>query len=145
MLHFGAIIDLTVVVNYLSREMATEAEEEVIDRLGSRDPRVGLETKHALIGHLQTTLRGMADLVLEMAKGLSRDQGTGKKSSGLNGVAEMKKLVLIVGGLNIPRLRVTILLGLVGLLLREVDRLKEVLLRVDRWSLPCSIISMALL
>lgn len=88
--------------------MATEAEEEVID-LGSRDPMVGLETEQVLIGRLQTTLRGMADLVLEMVKGLNKDRETGRKNSVLKGVVEMRKLALIVGGQNIPRHLVTML------------------------------------
>lgn len=86
----------------------TEAEEEVID-LGSRDLMVGPETEQVLIGRPQTTLRGMADLLLEMVKGLNKDQGTGRKNSVLNGVVAMRKAVLIVGDLNIPRHLVTIL------------------------------------
>lgn len=117
-----------------------EAEEEV----GFRDPVVGLETAELLTGRLQTT-RAMADLVLEMVTGLNKDQGQERKNNVSNGVVEMRKLVLIVGALNIPHHLVTILLGLADLLLKEVDRLKEVLLRGARWSLPCLIILMALL
>ena len=85
--------------------MVTEAEEEV----GSRDPVVGLETEEVLIGRLQTTLHVMVDLVLEMVKGLNKDQGQGRKNNVLNEVVEMTKLVLIVGGLNIRHHLVTIL------------------------------------
>lgn len=88
--------------------MVTGAEEEVLE-LGSRDPLVGLETEQVLIGRLQTTLRGMEDLVLEMVKGSIKDPGIEMKNSVLNGAVEMKKPVLIAGGLNIPRHLVTIL------------------------------------
>lgn len=135
-----------MVVNYLGREMATEAEEGVIDRLGFPEYLVDLEAEQARNGRLQSTRRGMADLVLGTANGSSREQGTVRtSSSGSSGVVgEMIRLALIVAGLNTPHHRVTTLWALAGLLLREVDRPKVGLSRVDRWSLPCLIISMAL-
>lgn len=126
--------------------MGTEAEEGVIDRLGFQELLVDLEAEQARNGRLQSTRHGMADLVLETANGSSREQGTGRtSSSGSSGVVgEMIRLALIVADLNIPHHRVTTLWVLAGLLLREVGRPKVVLLRVDRWSLPCLITSMAL-
>lgn len=105
-----------------------------------------LEAEQARNGRLQSTRLGMADLVLETANGSSREQGTGRtSSSGSSGVVgEMIRLASIVADLNIPHHHVTTLLVLAGLLLREVGRPKVVPMRVDRWSLPCLITSMAL-